>query len=173
MNTVGMEQVPEEYCGTAMMSLGTDKMRRFAFIMGCGELSAAQAARQAGYSDHLDAARVQASRMMQNPDVLAAIQEVAAKSLSGLVPLAIRTFREILEDPKHPARSRVAETLLDRTGFSSKTEHKVTVEHRADMAQLEEFARRLALEQGLREDALLPAPKVIEGVVTEVKDGSS
>jgi hypothetical protein len=44
------------------------------------------------------------------------------------------------------------------------------VEHQADTAQLEEFARRLAVEQGLAPDALLPASKVIEAEPEIIKE---
>jgi len=141
-----MVDIPDEFLGPAMLGLSNPKHRHFAYLMGLAEVSGAEAARQAGYSDHMDAARVQASRMMQKPEIIEAVREVAGKVLGGLVPLAIRAAKRILEDPKHPAHARMAESILDRTGFSAKTEHKVTVEHTADLAQLEEYARRLALE---------------------------
>ena len=162
--TFRMIEVPDEFCGPAMLALSA-RRRAFAYLMGCGESNAAKAAREAGYSDSSGADRVTAHHLMLHAGVQAAIKEVSSKALQHLAPTAIGAAKKILEDPKHPAHARIVETILDRTGFSAKTEHKVTVEHTADMAQLEEYARRLAVEQGLREDALLPSPKVIEGEV--------
>lgn len=158
--------IPEEFIGPKMQALATDKRRRFAWIMGCGERSAADAARRAGFSDVKEGCKVRASQMMHDPDVLAAIEEVARKVLLGLAPLAIRQARGVLEDPEHPAHARMIETILDRTGHFAKTEHKVTVEHTLDTKELEDFARRLAAESGIDPARLLgvnsPSMKVIE-----------
>jgi phage terminase small subunit len=166
--------IPEDYTnGPAMSVLRSDKQRRFCFLMGSGLTTAAEAAREAGYSDNGEAAKRTAYKMMQEDNVLAAIREVAVKALGGLVPLAIRTAEDILNDRTIPAeRARMLSTILDRTGHSPKFEQKITVEHRHDYRELEEFARRLAIESGLREDHFLPQPKVIEGdpVLSETEE---
>lgn len=154
-----------------MLALKDERWRKFAWLMACGERSAAEAARQAGYSDVKEAAKVRGHYLMHNPAVLEAIQEASRKVLSGLAPLAIRSARAILEDPKHSQHARMIETVLDRTGFFAKTEHKVLVEHSVDVRELEDLARRLAAEAGIEPGRLLgvngPPVKVIEGEVVE------
>jgi hypothetical protein len=66
------------------------------------------------------------------------------------------------------------ETVLDRSGFSAKTEHTMRVEHSVDVKGLEDLARRLALENGIdpRKFIGLNAPssrdeKIIEGEVID------
>jgi hypothetical protein len=154
--------IPEEYCGPALLSLSSKRQRVFAYLMGSGEQNRTECVRLAGYPGTPDNWKREAYRLMQKPAVVEAVQEVARKALSGLVPMALQTIREVMADPTNPQRARVAETILDRTGYSAKTEHRVTVEHRADMALLEEFARRLATESGLPADHFLPEPKIID-----------
>ena len=65
--------------------------------------------------------------------------------------------------------SRMIETVLDRTGFFAKSEHTVKVEHSLDTGELEQLARRLALENGIDPKKLLGAnTPVIEGEVIDV-----
>jgi phage terminase small subunit len=161
MSEVG--KIPDEYCGAAMRALGTDKMRKFAFIMGSGMTTAAEAAREAGYADKGgEGAKRAAHKLLQDEAVQAAVRETAVKALGGLVPAALRALQEILDDSAHPQGARTAETILDRTGFSPKVQTEITVTHRADTAQLEEFARRLAIESGHPPDFFLPSPKIID-----------
>lgn len=162
-----MSSLPDEAMGPKMLALKDERRQKFAWLMACGELSASEAARQAGYSGHMGTSRATAHHMMHNPAVLEAIQEASRKVLSGLAPLAIRSARAILEDPAHSQHARMIETVLDRTGFFAKTEHKVLVEHSVDVRELEDLARRLAAEAGIAPERLLGvnAPPVIEGTV--------
>lgn len=144
-----MDGVPEEALGPKMLALSSDQRRRFAWIMANGETSAAQAARDAGYSDVAGGSKVRAHYLMHDPAVLDAIEEAGRKVLRGLAPLAIRSAKAILEEPKHPQHARMIETVLDRTGFLAKSEHKLTVEHSLGTKELEDLARRLALENGI------------------------
>lgn len=150
-----------------MQALADDRRRKFAFFMACGELSGPEAARAAGYSDpgkDSSSIRGQVHTLMHDPNVLDAIEEAARKVLRGLAPLAIRKAKAILEDPKHPHHGRMIETIMDRTGHFARTEHKVTVEHTVDTAELESLARRLALEAGIDPARLIGRndPKMIE-----------
>jgi hypothetical protein len=137
--------------GPAMLALSTDKMRRFAVLMGCGELNASTAASRAGYSDN--GVAVVAHRLKHRPDVQAAIREVAERVFENCMPLAIASAQAILRDDKHPAHARMIETMLDRTGFGAKSEHKVTVEHRdltgpAMLARINELAEKFGIGAG-------------------------
>jgi len=155
-----------DFMGPRLRALPTDLMRRFAILMAGGAASAAEAAREAGYSNSSDAAKVQAHRLMHDPTVLAAIEECTRSGLQTLAPRAVRAAKAILDDPKHRGHARMIETVLDRTGFFAKTEHKVTVEHTVGLKELEDLARRLALENGI-------APERFIGVTieAEVADG--
>jgi hypothetical protein len=165
-----MEDFPDVY-GPAMDALGDDRRRRFAWLVASG-MNQSAAAREAGYSDHLEGAKVRGCLLMQNPKVLAAVEECSRKFLRGLAPLAIDAARNILANPRHPYHGRMIETVLDRSGHSAKTEHKVTVEHVADMRSLEELARRMAGQLGV-DEARLIGGNVIEGEVVERAAGRS
>lgn len=176
-------EIPDEVCGPAMQALSDDRQRMFAYLMGMGESNATKAARESGYSDANGAARVRAHYLMHRETIQAAIREVSSKALMGLAPLAVGAARAVLATPSHPAHARMIETILDRTGFSAKTEHTVTVEHRASREQLVEWAKQYAIERGLAPEALLPGPKVIEhdeygtapamAAVKEIKDAGT
>ena len=150
-----------------MRALASDQARRFAWLMACGARSARAAAIGAGYSDVKDGAKVRAHELMHNPKVLEAIVEASRSVLLGLAPMAISAAKRILEDPDHPSHGRMVEAVLDRTGFSAKTEHKVTVEHTVDTREIEDLARRLAAETGVDARRFLGTgePKLIEGEV--------
>lgn len=164
-----MDVIPADVLGPKMLALRSDQQRRFCWVMANGEKSPARAARDAGYSDKSEAAKVSAHRLMQDPAILDAIEEAGRKVLRGLAPIAIRSARAILENRNHPQHTRMIETVLDRTGFSAKTEHKVTVEHKVDTTELVELARRLAIENGIAPERFIGiAGPVIEGKV--VKD---
>lgn len=149
MDDITYPDLPAEFQGVKMQALRDDRRRRFAYIMACGEASAAQAARSAGYSDASGSDKVTAHYLMQDQDVLAAIEEVGRKVLIGLAPVAIKRAKAILNDPDHKRHAHMIEVILDRTGFAAKTEHTVTVTHTADVKELEALARRLALENGI------------------------
>lgn len=144
-----MEPFPEEMLGPKMLALRDDRQRRFALLMAQGAANATLAARGAGYSDVKEGAKVQAHHLMQNQRVLDAIEEAGRKVMRGLQPIALAAAKRILENPEHSYHGRMIETVLDRTGFSARTEHKVTVEHTVDTRELEALARRLALENGI------------------------
>lgn len=164
-----MDQLPPECLGPKMQALVNDMKRRFAFVMACGQLTQAEAARAAGYSDKGDACKVRASELMQDPNVLDAIEEAAKKVLRGLAPVAIAKARAVLDDPEHPSHARMIETILDRTGHFARTEHKVTVEHTVSTAELEALAMRLANEAGIDPAKLIGwnDMKVIDGTANE------
>lgn len=166
-----------ELFGPKMRALADDRRRTFALIMATGEPSAAKAAREAGYSDVAEGAKVRAHGLMHDPKVLAAIEEASQGVLRWLAPAAIRAAKAILSDKNHKAHARMIEVVLDRTGFAAKTEHKVTVEHTVDVRELEALAARLAQENGIDPRRFIglsgpadAAPQQIEGEVVEAKD---
>jgi hypothetical protein len=156
--------------GPKMLALKDDRWRRFAWLVACGEVPT-HAAEEAGFSNASLACKVRAHEMMHNDKVLEAIEECCRLVLRGLGPVAVRAAKAILQNPKHNFHGRMIETVLDRTGFVARTEHKVTVEHTVDTSELEALARRLAQESGIPVQRLLGTDKVIEGEV--VKSSSS
>ncbi len=151
--------------GPRMRAL-SERRQKFAWAVAYGT-EPTEAARAAGYSDPgTSAIRVQAHTMIHDHRVLLAIEEAAQSILKALGPLAIKAAREILEDRKHPAHARMVETIMDRSGYSAKTEHKVTVEH-VDDGRLLELATRMAAELGV-DRARLIGGNMIEGEAREV-----
>lgn len=176
-----MIELPDDL-GPKMRALRTDQQRRFAYAMASGGYDTpTDAAREAGYSDASEAAKVRACGLMQNSAVLDAIEEASLLVLRGLGPLAIKAAKAILENPNHRAHARIIETVLDRAGFAAKTEHTVTVSHTVDLKELEALARRLAVENGIDPERFVGAGglgdpiKVIEhqDVTTEVSRETS
>lgn len=171
-----MDDIPIEMMGPKMEALGDARRRRFAFLVACGT-NPTEAARKAGYRQG-DGARVTAHYQMHDQKVLDAILEVGRKVLHGLAPAALAAAKAVLQDKAHPAHARMIETVLDRTGFGGKTEHKVTVEHSVDVRELEALARRLALENGISADRLLgvnaegSGAKVIEHIAVDAVAGA-
>lgn len=153
-----------------MAALRDDRQRRFAWLVACGD-TPTEAARNAGYSDVKDGAKVRAHEMMSREYVLDAIEECSRLVLRGLGPIAVRAARAILQNPKHSFHGRMIETVLDRTGFVARTEHTVKVEHTVDMKELEALARRLAAESGVPVQRLLGTDaKIVDVTPTAVAD---
>jgi hypothetical protein len=182
-------EVPGEVAlGPKMVALRSDRMRAFCWAMATGVETPVSAARVAGYADNgslgdniKSGVRVTAHRLMADRKIMEAIEECTRATLLGLAPIAVSRARAILEDPEHSYHGRMIETVLDRTGYSAKTEHSVRVEHTVDVRELEELARRLARENGISAEKLLGMAKdvtpaggvVIEGEGTEVVDGQA
>jgi hypothetical protein len=166
-----MDWMDKESLGPKMLALRDDRMRLFVWWMANGAPSVAAAARAAGYSDVKEGAKVRGCVLMQQPAILEALKETSEKTMRSLAPFALSKARAILDDPRHPSHGRMVETILDRTGFLAKTEHKVTVEHSIDVKELEALARRLAAESGVPVQRLLGGgEKTIEATAVEVKD---
>jgi hypothetical protein len=115
-------------------------------------------AEAAGYSTKGDSHHVTACRMMQDPRIIAASQEVARQHLGGNGPvLAARNLINIAKNEKHPKHYEASLAILNRTGMSEKTEHTVRVEHTTDDRGMIELCRRLALEMNVPIERLIGA----------------
>lgn len=117
-----------------------------------------QSARDAGYSDVSEGAKVRAHHLLHRQDVQGAIQELAARELRGLALPALAALGSILRKPDHPDRQKVALSVLSRIGLGEQqavnfnVSGEVTVNH-TDSA-LDDLRRYLDLE--------VPRPKLIE-----------
>lgn len=176
-----------------------ERERRFVWAYLCNALTegvnGAQAARDAGYSDVKEGAKVRAHGLLHRNDVLEAMQEVAARELRGLMLPAVVALGRLVEKRDHPDHRKAIEMVLDRTGAAVRTaidvnvNGHVTVNHTdqalEDLARLRELGvpREKLLEifgfTGLpryermldeRSGTRRPAPALIEGKAEEATE---
>jgi phage terminase small subunit len=134
--------------GPAMRAL-TEKQRRFVIVYLEQPLrTPTSAARAAGYSSA--GSKVDAYRQMRNERVLAAIREELDKRFRSDAVIGRAVLMEIALDKAHPQRLKAATALLDRGGFHSMSEQRISVTH-TDMTHegMVERIKELAAELGL------------------------
>lgn len=147
-------EAPEEF-GPAMLALDERRQRFVLNWLANGGKDGAEAARSAGYSDHLEAAKVQACRLLRQPKVIAALREEAERDLGLMRVMAQLQLKALLRSEDANAAQKAVDSVLDRTGLGRTTTQDVRVEHvdKRSTAELLEAIR-----------GLLPAPvKAIEG----------
>lgn len=139
-----------------------------------GRPNYAKAAREAGYADSTEAAKVRGHEQAHNTKVIAALHEEAAKRFRVLGWIGVRGLAAIAANKKHPDHFKANKELADRFGFSAVTEHKVTVEKTdltgtALMARIIEVAGKLGVDPVvlLGENAAVKPMKQIEVQVVE------
>jgi hypothetical protein len=157
----GRFEIPQEFMGPAMTALKSEKQQRLAFIRGCGETNMREAMRGAGYEGNIAQSGY---RLIRQEKMAAAIREVATRVLFSLAPAAINELSLKLKDRKGRHHWEAVQLILSLTGFTAKTEHHVTVEHKDD-SRLVGFAMTLAAEMGVEAQKLigrLDDPKLIE-----------
>jgi hypothetical protein len=134
--------------GPAMLALGSDRMRKFVLaLLSQGTRNAVAAYKAAGYQGTGDTANSQSYRLMHDERIIAAIHEEAKNHVrTGQLVDAIQAVDEIIADPRHRDRARVALGVYDRAGLHALSEQKVTVERLgADPERVERI--RLLLEK--------------------------
>jgi phage terminase small subunit len=163
--------------GPKMLALG-ERERRFvwAFLLNAmtdGRENGAQAARDAGYSDVKEGAKVRAHGLLHRNDVLDAMQEVAGRELRGLAIPAVLALGKLVQKTEHPDHRKSLEMVLNRTGQHERTQLDVnhTVTRKVDaseaMAKIAEFREKFPLQFAKMIGA---APPVIETEFSEVAD---
>jgi len=109
----------------------------------------AQSARDAGYSDSSEGAKVRAHHLLHRMDVQEAIQELAARELRGLALPAIAALASILRKADHPDRQKVALSVLSRLGMGEQSALNLNVSGEIRInhtdAALEDLRRLLEL----------------------------
>ncbi len=111
----------EDDYGPAMAALN-ERQRKFVMAMllipGC---SHARAAREAGYSDVKEGAKVRGHYAAHNPKIQEAIREEAGRRLSSLSVIAANVMMDVMLDKATPAKDKLkaASAVLDRTGFAA------------------------------------------------------
>jgi phage terminase small subunit len=158
----------EHEYGPAMAALN-DRQQKFVLAMllipGC---SHARAAREAGYSDVKEGAKVRGHYAAHNPKVQDAIREEARRRLDGLSVIAANVMMDAMLDPKVPTKDKLkaASAVLDRTGFAAVQKIDVTRKDESGVAVLDQI-RRLAEKLGVPVQNLLSKP-VVDAEFSEV-----
>jgi phage terminase small subunit len=105
-------------------------------------------AREAGYSDHLEAAKVRAHYLSKDPKIMAAAREHAVRYLNeDGVRMACAILVVELGNPDAKIRVQAANSILDRGGVTAS--HTLKVEHSHSAGDMERIAMRLAGELGI------------------------
>ena len=162
--------------GPCMKALASDKHRMFVLALyqikpGYG--ANVKAAKMAGFGTETSSAKswsVIASRLAHDEKILAAIHEEDQKRIRSSAPRAILALQNLVEDPTAKDHARGIGMVLDRvhpiqSTSIVKVEHDVTPSFRATaeiMKRIEELAAKF--------NVALPAPKIIDGVATELNN---
>ena len=154
---------PLDGLGPCMLALSAQQRRFVVGWIGTRGQNGARVARAAGYSDHLDAAKVQACRLVQNPKVLAALREEADRRLDGIAVLAILGLGDLVQSKDEKIKSAAIDSALDRTGYSRRTQQDIRVEHTDKRSTAELLAAVRSL--GMR----VPELPALEAPYTDVK----
>lgn len=112
--------------GKAMAKLSPQQRAWVQSYVDTGGKSATASAGAAGYAPgNYDAQKVQGWKLKHNPDVLAAIRELAEKRVSANAAYAMDVLVEIAQDPTHKDRFRAATEIANRSGMivAQKVEH--------------------------------------------------
>jgi len=136
--------------GPKMMALG-DRERRFVWFYCMNNGNATQAAKDAGYSNVAEGARVRAFELMHRQKILDAIGEAGRQMFKGLLVPAIAAMRAMIDRPDHPDHAKMVNSALDRLGLAGSSNvnvnmnvsGEVTVNHTD--AALEDLRRLLLL----------------------------
>ena len=158
--------------GPAMQALSNDRWRDFVRIYcGQGKRNATHAYMLAyGYTDdkHKAGAQTNASRMLHDDRIQAAILECCQKALRTLTPLALEVFEEVASNRSaaQSDRLKAATAIADRAGLHARTEHHTTVSHIGqDPDQLKRIS---ALAQLLNVDPSMLLGNRIEAPVIDI-----
>lgn len=165
MKDVAIADPPVEDLGPAMLALDA-RQRRFVigWIQTRGQ-NGARVARAAGYSDKLEAAKVRAHHLLHNQKIQKALHEEAGRRLDGAAALAVVVLEHNLSNANPKARQAAADSILDRTGYSRRTEQVVDIEDKREKRSYEQL---LALvSQKLKQHNLI-APPVIDTTAEDV-----
>lgn len=124
---------PEDWSsfGPKMQAL-RDREKRFVWAYLINSMTpvganGSQSARDAGYSDKSEGAKVRAHNLLHRQDVQEAIQELAMRELRGLALPAVAAIAQIIARPDHPDRQKVALSVLSRLGMGEQNAVQLNV----------------------------------------------
>lgn len=144
-------KLPEpENMGPAMKAL-TEKQRAFvvAYFHTGSRMKATAAAGYAMGTPDSSQGRVMAWQVWHSAKVQAAIKEFASENvLSTLVPMAMKAWEEIIDDPSHKDRAKAVGMVLDRTGMHAKMEtvHTVTENREERVLKIIRICKELGMD---------------------------
>ncbi len=166
-----IDMPPEDVMGPAMLALN-EKQRRFVCAMVfIGDAKKAYA--WAGYKISTPGSAQACSSRLSNMDgVAAAIQEEGERRLKFGRSLAITGLLQMaspLGTASEKVRLKALTELADRTGFTSKTEHTLTINDNRTVIQIQQTIEALALANGFDPKKLL-GNNVVDAEFTEVDD---
>lgn len=133
---------------------------------------AAAAAREAGYSDHKEAAKVAAHRLLKSARIQAALREESARDMGVLRMIAVLGMRDLLLSKNPSVKQKAIDSVLDRTGLPRRTEQAVEVEDRRGGRSYEQLLEAVAEKLKQHKMLELPAPEVKDAEFVEV-DGEA
>lgn len=105
----------------AVQSLRTERERLFCWHYMWNGGNGAAAARQAGYSDKAEGAKVCAHRLLARQDVLDALGELGRRYLYSLQPKALVRLGGLLDSDNERVVAKAVDMTLSRTGLSERT----------------------------------------------------
>lgn len=106
-----------------------ERERKFVwfYLTNEGPPNGAQAARDAGYSDASEGAKVRAHMLLHRERVILALEEVGKKAFRGLLGPAIKATAALIADSKHSDHAKTVSATLSRLGLVEKSGVDVTV----------------------------------------------
>ncbi len=114
--------------GPKMQAL-PERERKFVwfYLTNEGPPNGAQAARDAGYSDVAEGAKVRAHGLLHRERVIQALEEVGKKAFRGLLGPAVKAAAQLIQNEKHIDHSKAVFTTLARLGLGEKSSVDVNV----------------------------------------------
>ncbi len=145
--------------GPKMQAL-PERERKFVwfYLTNEGPPNGAQAARDAGYSDSSEGAKVRAHALLHRERVILALEEVGKKAFRGLLGPAVKATAAMIADPKHSDHAKTVSAtlsrlgLVERSGVDVSVSGEITVNHTD--AALNDLRALLALQ--------VPREKLVE-----------
>lgn len=130
--------------------------RQRAFVMVLVEfpaLSGAEAARQAGYSDTADGAKVRACNLLQDKKIVEAMQEQAGKRLWATSLKAAARLDQLIDSEDEAVALKAAAAVLDRSALAPMQQININQNitdntGRAVMDRIQRAAAVLGIEPG-------------------------
>jgi phage terminase small subunit len=160
--------------GPCMLALPNDRWRNFVVCLVTGKPghgSATRAYKEAGFESSTRTATVQASRMVRDERILAAIGEESRKWLRAGHPHAVAALHKMVANSKHKDHARAVEAVLARVDpiTTNQFVHVTRVDNTGEA--LIERIKVAAAALGIDPQQFLGVntePKLIEGEIVEV-----
>lgn len=111
----------------AMQALRQERERAFVWLYMFNGANGAKAAREAGYSDVKEGAKVRAHALLHRIDIQEALRELTGRYLFSLAPVATIRLGALLKSKNEKVALKAVDMTLSRTGFSERAALDVNV----------------------------------------------